>query len=194
MVVTREVEVDRWLSLSLEPSRNVQLPDDPDARLESLAICAVLDTPREPLFDNVVYTVAQVFRAPAAALILVAQHRVWPKAAVGLHDADLERAALFCRTVIATGKPLGVEDIMVDPRFSQAMAALGEPGFRFCAAAPVFGPGGHRIGVLCALDRQTRRVTAEQMRTLQQLADQAGELLWIRVPGLDLEAVRQARH
>ena len=155
------------------------------ARLTALQACAVMDTPREPMFDNLVFTAAQLLRAPVAALLMVGEDRVWPKASVGPLERSWDRATLFAETVVHGGEPLMLENAEVDPRFAGLLKAT-EPGVRFCAAVPVFGPDRYRMGVLCTLDSSVRVAPKRQMMHLQQLADQAGELLELRVPGLDL--------
>ena len=156
------------------------------ARLAALAACDVLYTGREPAFDNVVFTLAQMFRVPMAMLTLVSQDRVWAKAKVGALQAEWQRTETFCRVVVEAGEVLIVEDASLDPRFATMACVLDEPRIRFCASAPLHGPGGHAIGALCALDRHARTVPDRQRSQLVQIAHEASELLRIRVPGLDV--------
>ena len=145
-----------------------------------------MDTPPEAGFNNIVFTVAQIFRASIAMLNLVDDRRSWAKALVGPIMQSQARNDTFCRVVIETGQDLLVEDAAKDPRFSAIPCVAHEPHVRFFIGAPLLGPGKHVIGALCALDRHPRTIRDAQQMQLRQLALQAGELLRLRVPGLDL--------
>ena len=47
----------------------------------------------------------------------------------------------------------------------------GAPHIRFYAGCPVYVPGGHAVGTLCAIDRRPRRLDPEQLLRLRDLAD-----------------------
>lgn len=162
---------------------------DEGSRLAALAACAILDTPRETPFDNIVFTTAQLFRAPMAALTLVDADRVWVKAAVGPIGKEFARASSFCQYIIESSAITIVEDATLDPRFAMLPIVTGGPRIRFVAGVPLRGPGGHLIGTLCAFDRQPRSVAHTQRVHLAQLAVEASELLCLRVPDLDLDLV-----
>ena len=165
---------------------NGAAPTGEEARLAALAACAIMDTPREVAFDNLVYTVAQLFRSPMAMLSLVDATRVWTKAAVGSIAPDASRSDALCHVVVESRQLLVIEDATIDARFTSIAAGTSEARTRFFAAAPLHGPGNHVVGVLCVLDRQPRTVPERQRAQLLQLARQAGELLRMRVPDLDL--------
>lgn len=162
---------------------------DEGSRLAALAACAILDTPRETPFDNLVFTTAQLFRAPMAALSLVDADRVWVKASVGTMDKEFARGSSFCHFIIESREVTIIEDATLDPRFANLALVTGASRIRFVAGAPLRGPGGHLIGALCAFDRQPRSVAHTQRVHLAQLALEASELLCLRVPDLDLDMV-----
>lgn len=154
---------------------------DEVARLASLARCAVMDTPREAAFDNIVFTVAQLFRAPMAMLTLVHESRVWAKASVGPIAREWLRTETFCDHLVARGELLVVEDASADRRFADMPTVSSAPGIRFFAGAPVFGPDRHVVGALCVLDRLSRTVQDRQRMQLMQLASEASNLLRGRI-------------
>ncbi len=163
-----------------------EAPRDERARLASLVACAVMDTPREAAFDNIVFTLAQLFRVPIALLTLVGETRVWAKALVGPISPEWVRSETFCQFIVESETILIVEDAAADPRFAVLSGVRDEPYVRFMAGAPVLGPDRHVIGTLCAIDRLPRTVTDRQRANLLTLAAQAGELLRLRVPDLDV--------
>ena len=161
---------------------------DERERLAALEACAIMDTPREPAFDNLVFTAAQLFRVPMAMLTLIGSTRVWVKACVGPLPTEWDRPHSFCQIVVDTNQMLIVEDATSDGRFTQTAGVLTPPHIRFCASAPLHGPSQHVIGALCVVDRHPRSVPDRQKIQLMQLAREAGELLRMRVPNLDLSA------
>lgn len=164
----------------------VKLPDE-DARLAALAACAVMHTPRETRFDNLVFTAAQLLRTPLAILSLVSADRVWIKASVGPIAKEWSRQASFCHYVIQSNEVTIVEDASTHPQFAALACVAGDAAIRFVAGAPLRGPGKHHIGALCAFDRSPRTLSETQRRQLIQLAIEASELLCLRVPNLDLD-------
>ena len=145
-----------------------------------------MHTPREAAFDNIVFTAAQLFRVPVAVLALVDDKVVWAKALVGPMPVERPRNQTLCAQVVESGQLLVVEDTTVDARFA-ALANLPDAlPLRFFAAAPLFGPGRQPVGVLAVFDRHPRNVPERQQVQLVQLAQEAGELLRLRVPNLDL--------
>lgn len=168
--------------------RNVVAAKDESARLAALASCAIMHTPRESAFDNIVFTAAQLFRAPVAILSLVDDKVAWAKAYVGPVPIERPRDETLCAQVVEAGQLLVIEDTTVDARFAALAPSLDGLQLRFFAGAPLFGPGRQPVGALAVFDRHPRNVPERQQVHLVQLAHEAGELLRLRVPGLDLTA------
>ena len=159
---------------------------DESARLAALASCAIMHTPREAAFDNIVFTAAQLFRVPVAVLALVDDKVAWAKALVGPMPVERPRGRTLCTQVIETGQLLVIEDTTVDARFAALATQMDEQPLRFFAGAPLFGPGRQPVGALAVFDRHPRTAPERQQVQLVQLAQEAGELLRLRVPTLDL--------
>lgn len=151
-------------------------------RLAALHACAIIDTPREPTFDNIVFTAAQIFRVPMAMLSLIDEARVWVKAGVGPLPPSWDREQIVSRLITGSGDLLIIEDASAEARFSRPNTTLAEAHIRFCASAPLHGPGRHVIGALSVMDRHPRTVPERQRYQLMQLAREAEELLCLRVP------------
>src|SRR5689334_13223033 len=87
-------------------------------RAEALASYAILDTPPEREFDDLVRVAVEALRVPVALISLLDGERVWFKARLGLDAAELPRAALpFCAHAVSAGRTLVVPDARADPRF-----------------------------------------------------------------------------
>ena len=141
----------------------------------------VLDTEPEPLFDSLAKLASEVCGTPIALLSLIDDRRQWFKANVGLTEITQgPREEAFCAHTIQGNALFEVPDASLDPRFADNPLVTGEPEIRFYAGAPLVLPGGERVGSLCVIDRQARRLDAAQAQTLRALADVAIKALVMR--------------
>lgn len=141
-----------------------------DARLGSLEALEVLDTPPEERFDRITRLAQVSLDMPIALLSLVDRERQWFKSVQGLGLSETSREVSFCAHAIAADDTFVVVDAHDDHRFADNPLVLGDPSIRFYAGAPVHAPDGHRVGTLCVIDTEPRRLDARQLRTLCDLA------------------------
>jgi PAS domain S-box-containing protein len=157
------------------------LPPDEERRLARLRALAVLDTAREPLFDELTQLAAELCDMPIALVTLIDEQRQWFKAGVGLPGVqETPRDLAFCAHAILGDEVLEVPDALADPRFSDNPFVLGEPNIRAYAGAPIAMPGGERVGTLCVIDRRPHALSAEQLRRLRMLASSVQQALLLR--------------
>ncbi|MBI1206866.1 MAG: PAS domain S-box protein [Azospirillum sp.] len=173
------------------------LPADEEARLTALGDYGVLDTPSEPSFDRITRLASEILGFPIVLISLVDRHRQWFKSKVGLDADETPRDLSFCGHAILSDQVLVVEDASKDARFHDNPLVAGDPAIRFYAGAPLRARGGYRLGTLCAIDRQPRRLLPEQVRQLSDLAQIVVDTLDLRL-ALDrsrqeLETVDRAR-
>ena len=141
------------------------------ARLARLHELCILDTAREPLFDSFVRMASEVCESPIALISLIDADRQWFKADVGLGGlSETPREYAFCAHTIQSDDLMEVPDARDDPRFAASPFVRNEPGIRFYAGAPLVLPSGERVGTLCVLDMNARRLNSTQRRTLTSLA------------------------
>lgn len=141
----------------------------------------VLDSEAEPIFDTLARLASEVCQTPIALLSLVDTNRQWFKANVGLEGVrETTRDVSFCDHAIRSAEVLEVPDARSDPRFQDNPLVLGSPNIRFYAGAPLVTASGDRIGTLCVIDHQAKHLSAEQTRTLQELALAAVQALEMR--------------
>jgi diguanylate cyclase (GGDEF)-like protein/PAS domain S-box-containing protein len=181
-------------------------PPDETSRLAHLRELVVLDTPPEPVFDSIARMASELCGVPIALLSLVDTERQWFKANVGLPGVnETPRDVAFCAHAIHQDAVFEVPDALHDPRFADNPLVAGAPDIRFYAGAPLVLPGGARIGTLCVIDRQARRLTpgqAAQLRALATVAVQALEMrrelidraLSVRSAHEQMLAESEARH
>jgi two-component sensor histidine kinase len=149
-------------------------------RLAALRSYRVLDTPPEPMFNDLVQLAARTCQAPIALISLIDERRQWFKAEVGLgmRETPLDRS--ICLTAMLLPGLTIVPDLTEDPRFARNPLVTGEPNLRFYAGAVLKTPDGVPLGALCVLDCVPRDLTEDQASTLQMLARQVMSQLELR--------------
>jgi two-component sensor histidine kinase len=164
-------------------------------RLGALRSYRVLDTPPEPVFDDLVQLAARACQTPVALISLIDERRQWFKAEVGLgvRETSLDRS--ICLSAMLLPGLTIVPDLTEDPRFARNPLVTGEPHLRFYAGAVLRTGDGVPLGALCVLDHVPRDLTEEQVSTLTLLARQVMSHLELRraIAERDerLEAARQ---
>jgi len=161
--------------MSTDPQSSVEA-----ARLQALRVCNVLDTPPELEFDDVARLAALTCGAPIALVSFVDAERQWFKAKVGLAATQTPRRHAFCSHAIAEDRLFVVADASKDPRFVDNPLVTGEPHIRFYAGAPIVTADGHRLGTVCVIDTEPRRIDEGQAIALRALAGQVAKLLELR--------------
>ncbi|MGC5780252.1 GAF domain-containing protein [Methylobacterium sp. NFXW15] len=160
---------------------NPSVVADP-ARLGALGALAVLDTPAEAGFDDVVRLAARLCAAPVALVSFVAGERQWFKARVGFPHCETDLNSSVCKFVLNEPDLLVIPDLAVDPRTAGNPLVTGEPGIRFYAGAPLRTAEGHALGSLCVIDTVPRPdgLSSEQADDLRALARQVSGQLALR--------------
>jgi diguanylate cyclase len=157
-------------------------------RLEDLHALALLDSPRDPAFDDLVSLAAEWCEVPIAAISLIDAKRQWFKACCGLDSTEIPREQSFCtHAILKPDALMQVPDAELDPRFADIPLVTGAPGARFYAGVPLLSSRGHAVGTLCVIDTRPRELTPSQQRALTVLARQAGVLIKLRRKRAQLE-------
>ena len=141
-------------------------------RLAALARYDVMDSPREPSFDEVAALTAKLCDTPIAVVNLVGDGRQFFKAEVGLDVRETPLETSFCAKALLEDDLLVVPDLTKDQRFACNPLVIGDPHIRSYAGALLKTEDGLAIGTLCVLDHRPREFTALQQETLLVLARQ----------------------
>ncbi|HUD28092.1 MAG TPA: sensor domain-containing diguanylate cyclase, partial [Novosphingobium sp.] len=145
------------------------LADEP-ARLAALRRLAILDTPPEEPFENVVNLVRTVLGVPISAVTLVDRDRQWFKAISGLDASETPRSESFCAHAIGQRTPLLIADATQDPRVADYPAVTGDAHVRSYAGVPLVTSDGYNVGALCAVDTKAREFTEGELAILRNFA------------------------
>ncbi len=156
--------------------------DAADRRREALDRYAVLDTPAEAGFDDLVELACQICDAPVSLVSLVDRDRQWFKARRGFAPAETGLSQSVCVHALAQDDVLVIPDLTADPRTRANTLVTGEHGLRFYAGAVLKTPGGVPFGSLCVIDTVPRPdgLTEKQKGVLRTLARQVVTQLELR--------------
>lgn len=150
--------------------QSAPLPANEPLRLAALDSLDLLYTPAEERFDRLTRVAAQALSMPMALLTLVARDEQWFKSRVGVSLAQTPRAHSFCAHAILDDGPLVVADTRRDGRFHANPLVRAAPRFRFYAGIPLRLAYGVKVGTLCVLDTQPRRLGGDALAMLVDLA------------------------
>lgn len=156
-------------------------------RVLSLKNLRILDTEREPVFDQLVELTSLVFEVPIVAISLVDDSRQWFKGSCGLSVPQTPRDISFCTHAIGSDAPLIVEDATTDPTFANNPLVLSGPCIRFYAGVSLKSGDGYRIGTLCLIDTKPRKLSSHQIQLHRLLALQCEALILQRSKEIQLQ-------
>jgi PAS domain S-box-containing protein len=138
------------------------------ARLEALLGYAILDTPPEQAYDDLVELAAGICYTPVAAVAFVDESRAWLKAKRGVDVSEFPRDSALSAEALKHADVFVVRDALADARYHDS--AVVSSGFRFFAGMPLVSPEGHAVGVLCVLDKRPRELSSTQKDALRAIA------------------------
>lgn len=139
-------------------------------RVEELESFDVLDTSSEEAFDSITRLAQSALGTPIVLVSLLDNERQWFKSRQGLDAEETPRDISFCTHAIESDDGLVVEDATKHPMFESNPLVTGDPKIRFYAGAPLKTSNGYRVGTLCAIDRNPRKLSKNEEDILVQLA------------------------
>jgi diguanylate cyclase (GGDEF)-like protein len=164
------------------------------ARLQALRSYAVLDTPAEQAYDDIVTLASLICGTPMALISLVDEDRQWFKARVGMDPMETPRGHAFCaHAIVNPEKVLEIQDASKDVRFADNPLVTGGPRIRFYAGAPLLTPSGSALGTVCVMDHVPRVLTPVMEDALRALSRQVSALLALRRANVELELLAKAQ-
>jgi diguanylate cyclase (GGDEF)-like protein len=146
------------------------LPPHEADRQRTLEEFHVLDGPSDEDLDRLTRLASQMLGLPIALISLVDRDRQWFLSRVGLEATETPRDVAFCAHAICGDGVMVVADAREDTRFRDNPLVTGAPHIRFYAGAPLQSREGHRLGTLCVIGREPRRLTGDERQLLEDLA------------------------
>ena len=161
------------------------------ARLGALRRYAILDTPFERDYDDVVDIARRICGTPASTITFIDEGRQWFKAVVGLGNRDGPLKTSLCAHAILADDFVEISDTWEDPRTSDNPLCVNVPGCRFYAGVVLRTGDGLPIGTLCVLDFAPRVLDDLQRDTLRLLGAQVMHQLDLRATLVQAEMLRR---
>jgi signal transduction histidine kinase len=152
-------------------------PANEQERIKALSTYAILDTPPDQAFNDLVEVASYICGTPLAAVSLVDTDRQWFKARVGLDAEETSRDVSFCGHAILHEELFEVPNALEDLRFADNPLVTGEMGLRFYAGVPLVTSDNFALGTLCVFDHEPRQLDPAQREALQALSRQAVAML-----------------
>lgn len=143
------------------------------SRLAALAHTNLLDSPIEASFERLTSLAARTIHAPVCLVSLVDQERQFFKSAFGLPEPWLSKRETplshsFCKHVVATGKPLVIENAKIHPILKTNLA-ISELNVIAYAGIPLTLSNGANIGSFCVIDHHPRKWKEEEIKLLEDI-------------------------
>ncbi len=153
---------------------------DDARRLCALRRYDIVGTGNDATLDLLSALAARLLDVPIAMINLVDDERIWSKSHYGTDVTEYALEPGFCMTSIRVNEPTVISDASTDIRTAAHSKVTCDGGIRFYASAPLQTFDRHNIGTLCVIDFKARQLSEEQVRTLQNLAAVAMELIELR--------------
>jgi GAF domain-containing protein len=150
------------------------IPTNEKERMEALHRMAILDTKPEERFDILTRTAVEKLHVPMSMVSIIDEKREWFKSCIGINQKEGDRAISFCGHALLAKNIFIIEDTLEDERFKTNPNVIGFPFIRFYAGIALFD---HKtrlpIGVFCIKDIKPKKLSAEEISILIDLASQA---------------------
>lgn len=121
-------------------------------------------------FDRIVALACELFRVPAAMVLLTERDQQWIKAADDIVGGTVPGDHPLLSEALAGSAPLIVADTMLDDRFSDCRLAPGRAPVRFFAGLPLIVDSDGAAGLLCLMDRQPRTLSERERGLMTEMS------------------------
>ncbi len=130
----------------------------------------------EERFDQIIRVAKMMFNVPMSSISVMDDRHQWFKSVDGFPDEPIPREETMCQVTIArayrepTNPIYVVEDATSIADFACLPGVGGDEGVRFYAGHPLYGPGGHPVGVFCIYDSAPRTLDSSEVAAFSELA------------------------
>ncbi|MEX2478991.1 MAG: GAF domain-containing sensor histidine kinase [Gracilimonas sp.] len=174
-------------------SQNSVIPVNEKERQARLDEYDILDTLPEGEFDSLVELAALITGSPVSLINLLDHNRQWSKAAYGAKKESTSRNETVCQYTILRNENFEVQDLTKDDRFKNMTFVKDAPNYRSYSGYPLTTPDGYNIGALCVLDYKPKKLTKDQRKALQTLANEIIARLELRKQQSELEKLNREK-
>ncbi|QBO57261.1 response regulator [Chryseobacterium salivictor] len=152
------------------------IPDNERERIEKLEFLDLLDLEKDPELNVFAEGASLIADCPVSLISIMAKDSQHINSCVGLQLDCVNRQDTVCQYVIANKEILIISDTLLDERSSHN-ALIIEAGIRFYLGIPLIDDEGFALGTLCVIDYQPKKLSENQIITLQKMAEAVTKLL-----------------
>ncbi|KAA2219520.1 PAS domain S-box protein [Maribacter flavus] len=157
-------------------------------RLEILEALEIMGSDPEKIYDDITALAASICNSEISLITLLDDKKQFFKSR---HRVDIKETQLevsFCKYLITEDvDQLIVEDAKKDARFSNNTLVVNSPYISFYAGISLKWSNGTRLGSLCVLDPEPKKLSDQQIKGLETLAQQVIHLLELRQAKKDVD-------
>ena len=170
-----------------------KIPANENERIQALNELEILDTIEEQAYDDLTSLASTICNTPVSLVSLIDTDRQWFMSHHGLDARETPRDFAFCGHAINGDELFIVEDADNDERFYDNPLVTHEPFVKFYAGAPLVLDKNIRIGTLCVIDHQPRKIDETHKNALKSLARQVVSQFELRLKLKELESLDHAK-
>lgn len=131
---------------------------------------------------------ATICDTPVAAISLLDESRSWLKSKIGIEDQEVPIQNTVCQFTIVQDDILVIENAAESDLVSNNPYISSENGIRFYAGVPLKSKNGFNIGTICVVDYDSKKLTQNQLDSLELIAKEVMKLLERRKTKSSLES------
>jgi diguanylate cyclase (GGDEF)-like protein len=146
------------------------IPENEATRIQTLHSYDILDSVPEERYDRLTRLAKRLFDVPIALVSLIDTDRQWFKSAHGVDAHETPREISFCGHAILGDEIFEVPDAVLDERFHDNPLVTENPSIRFYAGCPLTVANGSKLGTLCIIDKEPKKLSEEDKVLLRDLA------------------------
>ncbi len=150
-------------------------PTIPKDELERLISLSDFDLDYSDLshnFEDLVQLAAKVSGTTISLVNLIDSYTQWSVSNYGLDIDQMPREDSVCQYAILENEHFEVEDLSSDERFSDKFYVNQPLNLRYYFGIPLKTKAGHKIGALCVLDKDLKKLTPEKIELLKLIANE----------------------
>ena len=161
-------------------------------RRAALAQYAIFKSGPDKDYDQLTFLATEIFKVPVAKISIIGKKEVWSKAVYGTDYSSIPRENSFCEYSIQSGEKIILLQKEKNPKVFEKAKGLYDQEYQFFAGVPLVNSQGHAIAVFCVFDVKPRTLTANQLKSLEALANQCMNLFEARKQTYKLHHVQRS--
>lgn len=167
-----------------------EIPENETQRLIELNSYHIIGEMESFDYDFLTHMASQICETKISLISLITHDKQWFLSHHGLEARETPKEFAFCAHAI--NKPQEVfiiEDSRKDERFHDNPLVTGDPYVIFYAGVPLVNEKGFALGTLCVIDNQPKKISTQQIESLQMLSKQVITLLELRRKSKELNRI-----